>query len=149
MSRTSGKRSVSNTDSPPEQRTLFIDRCAWSAALGRALQEAGIDFIAHRDRFAHDTPDEVWLSAAADTGWLVVTRDSRIRYRANELAAMQRARLHVFVLTQGGLTATETETGSIVVRCHPAMLRHAAQVPPPAFFSLTRSGEVSRLKAEA
>ena len=77
---------------------LFIDRCAWSAALGRAMREAGIEFAAHHDHFAHDAPDASWLSAAADKGWLVVTRDQRIRYRANELAAMRRARLHVFVL---------------------------------------------------
>jgi predicted nuclease of predicted toxin-antitoxin system len=123
---------------------LFIDRCAWSGALGRALTEARIPFIAHHTQFEHDAPDEIWLSAAADKGWLVVTRDQRIRYRANELAAMRRSRLHVFVFTQGGLTGAET--GSILVRCHPAMVRHAAQVPAPAFFSLTRSGEVNPLK---
>ncbi len=58
---------------------------------------------------------------------------------------MRRARLHVFVFTQGGLTGAET--GSILVRCHTAMLQHAANTPPPAFFSLTRSGEVNRIKA--
>ena len=175
MKPTSGKHSASSSGSPPdllpptrlrrgppegdqapsggragpalEQRTLFIDRCAWSTALGRALGEGGIGFIAHHERFSHDTPDEIWLSAAADKSWLVVTRDQRIRYRANELAAMQRARLHVFVFTQGGLTAAET--GSILVRCHAAMMRQAAHVAPPAFFSLTRSGEVKQLKAGA
>ena len=111
------------------------------------MTQAGIPFVAHHDHFTHKTPDEEWLAAAADKGWLVVTRDQRIRYRANELAAMQRARLHVFVFTQGGLTGAET--GSILVRCHAAMLRSAAQVTPPAFFSLTRGGEVSRLKGGA
>ena len=104
MKSTSGKRSASSSGSQPEpkQRTLFIDRRAWSAALGRALDEGGIGFLAHHERFSHDTPDEIWLSAAADESWLVVTRDQRFRYRANELAAMQRARLHVFIFTQGG-----------------------------------------------
>ena len=147
MSPTSGKPSASSIDSPPEPRALFIDRCAWSGALGRGLSEAHIPFVAHRDLFEHDVPDEVWLAAAADKGWLVVTRDQRIRYRANELAAMRRARLHVFVFTQGGLTGAET--GSILVRCHPSMVRHAALVPAPAFFSLTRSGDVKRLTATA
>lgn len=73
-----------------------------------------------------------------------MTRDQRIRYRANELAAMKRARLHVFVFTQGGLTGTET--GSILVSCHAAMQRYAREVAPPAFFSLTRRCEVNRLK---
>src|SRR5438105_6201383 len=145
MNRTSGKRSVSSSASPLDRRILFIDRCAWSAALGRSLGEAGIEFVAHHDRFAHDTPDAEWLAAAADRAWLVVTRDQRIRYRANELAAMKRARLHVFVFTQGGLTGAET--GNILVRCYSSMLRHVAQTSAPAFFSLTRSGDVRPLKA--
>ena len=44
------------------------------------MTEAGIDFVAHHDRFAPDAPDEERLTAAADQGWLVVTRDQRIRY---------------------------------------------------------------------
>jgi predicted nuclease of predicted toxin-antitoxin system len=145
MSPTSGKPFASSTDSRPDPPALFIDRCAWSGALGRALTEAHIEFVAHHDRFEHDAPDEFWLAAAADQGWLVVTRDQRIRYRANELAAMRRARLHVFVFTQGGLTGAET--GNIIVRCHTAMLRCAAYMPAPAFFSLTRSGDVNPLKS--
>ncbi len=132
-------------DSPPESRQLFIDRCAWSGALGHALESAGIGFVAHHHLFRHDTPDDEWLAAAADSAWLVVTRDQRIRYRANDLAAMKRARLHVFVFSQGGLTAQET--GHILVRCYPPMLRQASIVEPPAFFSLARSGDVNRLKA--
>lgn len=106
---------------------------------------ASIPFVAHHDLFEHDAPDEHWLTAAANSGWLVVTRDQRIPYRANELAAMKKARLHVFVFTQGGLTGAET--GSILVQCHRAMLHHASLIAPPAFFSLTRSGDVNRLSA--
>ena len=38
------------------------------------------------------------------------------------------------------------ETGNILVRCYSSMLRHATRVAAPAFFSLTRSGEVRQLK---
>jgi PIN like domain len=147
MNRKSGKRSASSSGSPPEPAPPFIDRCAWSAALGQALALAGIAFVPHSAQFTHDTPDEEWLAAAADRGWLVVTRDQRIRYKANELAAMRSARLHVFVFTQGGLTGVET--GDIVVRSYAAILRQARAVAPPAFFSLTRGGEVRRLGVKA
>ena len=144
--RRSGKRSATSASSPqPEPRaTLFIDRCAWSGKLGEALTAAGIHFVAHRDKFAPDAPDDEWLAAAADRGWLVVTRDQRIRYKANEQAAMVRARLHLFVLTQGGLSAAET--ASIVVGAYPAIVRRAREVPAPAFFSVARSGAVTPLK---
>ena len=100
--------------------------------------------MAHRDKFAPDAPDDEWLAAAADRGWLVITREQRIRYKANEQAAMARARLHLFVLTQGGLSAAET--ASIVVGAYPAIVRRAREVPAPAYSSVARSGAVTPLK---
>jgi hypothetical protein len=55
-----------------------------------------------------------------------------------------RARLHLFVLTQGGLSALET--GRLVVDAYPAILRCAASTEPPALYSITRSGDVNVLK---
>lgn len=126
------------------QPTLFIDRCAWSRKLGKALAAADIPFVPHHERFAPDAPDEEWLAAAADQGWIVLTRDRRIRYKHNEHAAVTQARLHMFVLTQGGLTATET--AQIVVQAYPAMLRRAMLDVPPAFYSVARSGAIKALK---
>lgn len=124
--------------------TLFIDRCAWSGKLGTALQAANIPFVAHHQRFAPDAPDEDWLCAANSEGWLIVTRDQRIRYRANELRAVIDAELHMFVFSQGGLSAAETAT--ILCATYPRMCALAAQHRPPAFFSLTKTCEVRQLK---
>lgn len=111
--------------------------------MGRALNAAGIAFIAHHDRFAQDAPDEVWLAGVANQAWLVVTRDQRIRYKVNEQAAAVRAGLHLFVFTQGGLTAVQT--ADILVTAYPAMVASAAAKPPPAFWSLQKSGKVIAL----
>jgi predicted nuclease of predicted toxin-antitoxin system len=143
MKSISGKPSGSSSASPPDARRLLIDRCAWSATLGRALTDAGIPFEAHHEHFRHDTPDSEWLAAAADRNWLVITRDKRIRYTANELAAVRKARLHLFVFTQGALSAEET--GRIVVACYTAIIRASRSVAPPAFFSMARSGQLTRL----
>lgn len=80
----------------PEAFTLFIDRDAWSAKLDRALRAAEIPFVAHRDLFAHDTPDEKWLSEAGRRGWLVLTRDQNIRRRPDELKALRNAGVLLF-----------------------------------------------------
>lgn len=143
------KRSASSKDSPPERPTLFIDRNAWSNALGAALDEAGIPFEAHRRHFGeHDkTPesdDSTWLRAVANRGWVVVTRDKNIRYRINELAAMQAAKLHVFVFTQGALTGRET--GQLLVDAYQAIAKAIVTHAPPAFFSVLRNGVVKLLK---
>jgi predicted nuclease of predicted toxin-antitoxin system len=143
------KPSASNKDSRPNQPTLFIDRSAWSNALHAALEAAGISHEAHRWHFAKqdeqaEEDDSEWLRAVADRGWVVVTRDKNIRYRVNELAAMRAAKLHVFVFTQGALTARET--GRLLVDCYPAIVQAVQQTRPPAFFSIARSGQVRPLK---
>lgn len=82
--------------SPLEAFTLFIDRDAWSAKLDHALRAADIPFVAHRDLFAHDTPDEKWLAEAGRRGWLVLTRDQNIRRRPDELKALRDAGVLLF-----------------------------------------------------
>lgn len=143
------KRFASSKDSRPDRLTLFIDRSAWSNALHAALDEASIPHQAHRWHFAEqdeqaEKDDSAWLRAVADRGWVVVTRDKNIRYRVNELAAMRAANLHVFVFTQGALTARET--GRLLVECYPAIAQAAATIAPPALFSIARSGNVRPLR---
>jgi len=129
--------------SPPEPFILFIDRDAWSGKLDAALRSAGIPFEAHRDHFAHDTPDPEWLREVGRHGWLVLTRDQNIRRKPDELAALREAGVILFALTSGNLSAQET--AEIVVGAWPKMKRLAAATKPPAIFSLTRGGEVKRI----
>jgi hypothetical protein len=127
--------------------TLFIDRCAWSGKLGAALTAANIPHVPHNRHFRHDTADEVWLRAVKDNGWLILTRDQRIRYRINEHRALVEARLMMFVLSQGGLTAEET--GRIVCQAYPEIARQSVLHAAPALFSITRSGDVNKRKLSA
>ncbi|MFW2457950.1 hypothetical protein [Methyloversatilis discipulorum] len=130
--------------SPPEAFTLFIDRDAWSAKLDHALRAADIPFVAHRDLFAHDTPDEKWLAEAGRRGWLVLTRDQNIRRRPDELKALRDAGVLLFALTSGNLSAQET--ADLAVSCWPRMIRLAETTTRPAIFSITRSGDIRRIE---
>jgi predicted nuclease of predicted toxin-antitoxin system len=131
---------------PPElpQRVLFIDRDLWSRHLDDALRAAGIPFEAHRDHFDDDTPDPDWLTAVGARGWVVLTRDQRIRTRPNELAAVRAARLHVFALTSGNLSAAAT--AQLVLAAWPALQRAVAEHEPPMLWSITRGGVIQALK---
>ena len=42
----------------------------------------------HDDHFAPDTPDTVWLAEVGARGWVVLTKDSRIRRHPLELQAL-------------------------------------------------------------
>jgi hypothetical protein len=74
---------------------------------------------------------------------VVLTKDSRIRYRGPELAALQRARVRTFVLTSGDLQGTEM--AEIFVRALPAIKRFVAKNVPPFIARITKNGAVSAL----
>ncbi len=124
--------------------TLFIDRDTWSHKLDTALRAASIPFEAFRQHFRQDAEDVEWLPKVAQAKWVVVTRDQNIRRRANEIAAVREGGLHLFALTSGNLSAAET--GELVVAAWPRIRSAVAATPPPAFWSITRGGEVRRLK---
>jgi predicted nuclease of predicted toxin-antitoxin system len=134
----SKKPSASNSAAPPEQITLFIDRCAWSRLLGEALEQLGVPYVAHHQRFSPDAPDEVWLEAAGREGWVVLTRDQHIRRRPAELEAFREHKVIVFVLTAGNASAAET--ADLLTHLYDKIQRLATQAIPPVMYNVTRSG---------
>ena len=72
-----------------------------------ALRKAGASAVAHDDKFAQDTRDAVWLAEAGRRGWVVLSKDRRIRTRTNELAQLLSARIAAFILTSADLTGDE------------------------------------------
>lgn len=140
----SKKPSVSSSAAPPEPITLFIDRCAWSRALGEALDKIGANYIAHHHRFEPDAPDEVWLEAAGQEGWAVITRDKRIRWRPAELEAFRDHKVKVFVLVSGNASAAET--ADLVTNLYPKIQKLAVAAKPPAMFRISQAGTISPMK---
>lgn len=68
-------------------RVYFTDRDLGKQFPAR-LREAGLQVERHTDHFEPNTPDAEWLQAVGQRGWVVITHDERIRYKANELAAV-------------------------------------------------------------
>src|SRR4051794_14266229 len=86
-----------------ERREFFLDR-----SLGRvtaaSLRKAGhlVHLIAdHYPRDGSDIPDEEWIAEGCANGWVLLTKDKRICYRAEELEALQEG--HLFCLVSGNL----------------------------------------------
>jgi hypothetical protein len=59
--------------------TFFIDRSLGSGIVADALREAGEVVTTHDVHFPPDTPDVAWLAAVGEKGWVVLTKDARIR----------------------------------------------------------------------
>lgn len=112
--------------------------------MDEALRNAGIPFIAHRERFADNLPDEDWLAIAGTEGWIVITRDKNIRRKPNEIKAYRDNKVIVFVLASGNASAEIT--ARLVVELYPKILRKAKSSTPPAMFSVTLSGGINPVR---
>ena len=62
------------------------------------LVSAGLTVERHQDLFPHDCPDEQWLQYVGENSRVAITHDGRIRYKPNELAAVQRHRVGLLVV---------------------------------------------------
>lgn len=97
----------------------------------------------HDDHFRPDAPDAEWLTTVGRQGWVVLTKDRRIRYRGPEVAALMAAGVRAFVLTAGDLRGTEM--AGTFLRALPAMTRFASQHPAPFIARVSKTGTVAML----
>ena len=59
------------------------------------------------EHFAEDTPDDEWLVEVGAKGWVVLTKDKRIRKRAVEKQAVIEAKVRIITLPSGEMTGQE------------------------------------------
>jgi len=138
------KPSVVNSGSkPPSFFTFFLDRSLGRRKVANVLRGAGATVEIHDDHFSPDTRDEDWLQEVGRRGWIVLTKDSRIRYHTSERLALIKAGVAAFVLSGGNLRGDEM--AEIFVKALPAMCRFARKNCPPFIARITKGGSVTRL----
>jgi len=111
--------------------------------IATALRQAGATVHVHEDHFHSAAKDEDWLTEVGQKGWIVFTKDHRIRYRNIERAALMKAKVGAFILTAGDLKGNEM--AQIFVKALPAISRFLAKHPRPFIAKITRSGSVAML----
>lgn len=123
-----------------ERLTYFIDRSLGSFDVADALRKIGILVEVHDDHFAQDTTDATWLTEVGRRGWIVLTKDSRIRRHPLETAALLGAGVAAFIVTAGGLTGKEM--AELISAAMPRIERVVAKQARPFIATITRGGEV-------
>lgn len=78
-------------------RTYFTDRDLGKQFPAR-LRAAGLQVEWFFDHFGDKTPDTEWLGLVGHRQWVVITHDERIRYKANELAAVVQHRVAMLLV---------------------------------------------------
>ena len=121
--------------------TFFCDR-----SLGRkvpyALRLLGIDVAAHDDYFGQMTPDDRWLADVGRRGWIVLTKDNRMRFRATEREALIMYRIGCFAIRQG--SATTEQMVAILTAAWANIEAISASAPRPFLYTVYINGSVHR-----
>ena len=63
----------------PDPLTFFLDRNLGKHIIADILREAGARVAVHDDHFPTDAKDNEWLPAVGKNGWVVLTKDKRIK----------------------------------------------------------------------
>ncbi len=115
-------------------------------AIGRRLQDEGLRVELHDDHFAQGTPDSVWLPVVGKRGWIVLTKDTRIRHRPTEKQALLGASVRAFAFTSGTLSGAQM--GDAIVKALPKMLVLLAAHPSAFIARITAASDVAILLEE-
>jgi len=136
---------VNSTSQPEPTFVFFVDRSLGRKIIPEALRNANEVVKAHDDLFPQNTADTVWLAEAGRQGWLVLTKDTRIRYHANEIAALLNSGVRAFVLTARG-DLTGAEMAEIFLKALASIKRVASENPAPFIARIPRDGSVEIIR---
>lgn len=126
---------------PPDGTVFFIDRSLGVGPIRTELMAAGLIVEIHDDHFARDEEDRVWLKTVGERGWVVFTKDQRLRYRPLEIAALRASNARVFVLTAGNLRGSDI--AAVFRTALPRICRHLHSRPGPFVARVSQSGQVT------
>jgi len=91
-----------------EPYTFFVDRSLGSEFVPSALRRANEQIVVHDEQFPdQDTSDVIWLGEAGRSGWVVLTKDARIRTNVLERTTLLSAGVAAFMLGRGDLRGSD------------------------------------------
>lgn len=128
---------------PPEPLTVFLDESLDSDSIAQALSAAGATVERLTKHFPKGTDDQTWLTLAGARGWVVLTRDKRIRYRSLERLALRTAGVRAFVFTGGNVTLADT--AAALAGAIPAITEICQRQAGPCIYHIGRAGKPRRM----
>lgn len=94
----------------------------------------------HDDHLPQAAPDEEWIALVGRRGWVAITKDRNVRYRAAEHEAIRRHSARVVVIRMKN--ATGADIAELLVRGRRRIAGFTAKTPPPFVAGLYRNGTI-------
>lgn len=94
--------------------------------------------------FPYGTEDDVWLSTCGKRGWIVLTRDQRIRHRRLELDSLQSYGVAAFCFIVG--EATADDVADIVEAMLQKFVNMSVSEPKPFLYTFGRSRRLNKVR---
>jgi len=94
----------------------------------------------HGQHFAPGTEDTEWLPFVGEKGWLLLTKDKRIRYNELEKDAVREHKVREFYFSSGNFSGVEM--AEMLIDALRDMVRVFRRQKPPFIASITKSGKV-------
>ena len=138
--RKSRKRSGANSRPQLETLTFFLDRNLGKHKIAARLRSEGIKVEVHDHHLPADAPDEEWIALVGRKGWVAVTRDKNIRYRAAEINAIKKHAAQVIVIRMKH--ATGPQMAELLVEERHRIARFVAKTKAPFIAGLSRGSIV-------
>lgn len=120
--------------------TFFLDRCLGKEPIRSRLRQTGAKVEVFDNHFRQDERDEIWLAAVAQRGWVVLTKDARIRRRPAERSALESSGAMVFILTSKNLNGEQI--AQAFVKALPRICRMVSCHSGPILRRVDRHGRI-------
>ena len=140
----SKKQSAGSRQRPlalPEDFVLYLDENLHNCKpILDALILHGVKHERHGQHFAPGTEDTEWLPFVGEKGWLLLTKDKRIRYNELEKDAVREHKVREFYFSSGNFSGVEM--AEMLIDALRDMVRVFRRQKPPFIASITKSGKV-------
>jgi len=122
---------------------IFIDRSI-PKGVAEALKQVREDVYWLEDKFRHDAKEPEWLEEAGRNGWLVISRDKKIRTRPGERQALIQYKVGCFCLTQKQ-ALSRWDYLKLLSGTLDEMERLFSETDRPFLYSVSRLGKFTRI----
>ena len=125
--------------------TFFCDNCI-PPVIVKLLELLRVTAVHLSVEFATNTKDEVWLSAIAERGWVLITADDGIRTRPAQRDALTQSRIITFFLPGSFASSGRWEQVRWIAVYWERIEKAARKAKPGDLFRIThRNGTITPL----